>query len=130
VQLVTIELLGAHFDRSDDSVIPEETISEARPDIGIDVDWELDQQVGLLGCVLTFGATFEADTPYVLIARFRLVYLIEEGERLVKGDVEHFVHWNAVFNAWPYWREYLSSTINRAQLPRFILPVMHVPMAH
>ena len=51
----------------------------------------------------------------------------QDGAELDEGDVNLFANWNSVFNAWPYWREYLSSTINRAQLPRFIVPVMGVP---
>jgi preprotein translocase subunit SecB len=129
VHLQNIELLGAHFERSDDQPIPEHSVSDAPPDIGINVAWNHDPQARMLGCVLTFGATFEQDGPYSLIAQFRLLYSIDEGDPLAENDIEHFVHWNATFNAWPYWREYLSSTINRANLPRFLLPVMRVPMA-
>ena len=63
-----------------------------------------------------------------MIAQFRLVSSIDEGEPLAESDIEHFVHWNATFNAWPYWAEYLSSTINQANLRRFLLAVMRVPM--
>jgi hypothetical protein len=91
-----------------------------------------------LGCALNFTATFEEagedgvpGGPYYLFARFRLIYEIheEQGEELTSEDLQQFAQWNAVFNAWPYWREYLSSTINRAQLPRFVVPVMGVPRA-
>jgi preprotein translocase subunit SecB len=129
VHFQNIELLGVHFERSDDRPIPQQSVSDTPPDIGINVAWEHDVQSKVLGCVLTFGATFEGNNPYSLIAQFRLLYSIEEGEPLQESDIQHFVHWNAAFNAWPYWREYLSSTINRANLPRFLLPVMKVPMA-
>lgn len=129
VHLKNIELLGAHFERSDDRPIPQQSVSDTPPDIGINVAWEHDAESRMLGCVLTFGATFDSAGPYRVIAQFRLLYSIDDGEPLAPGDIEHFVHWNAAFNAWPYWREYLSSTIARANLPGFLLPVMKVPIA-
>ena len=81
----------------------------------------------MLGCLLTFATTSE-QAPYSLVAKFRLVYRINPGDALSSDDIENFVHWNAVFNAWPYWREYLSSTVNRANLPRIYAPVMRLPM--
>jgi preprotein translocase subunit SecB len=129
VQFKNIELMGAHFERSDDHPIPQESVSDTPPDIGINVAWEHNDESRVLGCVLTFGATFDSTGPYSLIAQFRLLYSIDEGEPLAPSDIEHFVHWNAAFNAWPYWREYLSSTIARANLPSFLLPVMKVPIA-
>ncbi len=129
VHLQNIELLGAHFERSDDRAIPQQSVSDTPPNIGINVAWEHNLESKVLGCVLTFGATFDGSGPYSLIAQFRLLYSIDEGEPLAETDIQHFVHWNAAFNAWAYWREYLSSTISRANLPRFLLPVMKVPMA-
>ena len=125
----SIELLGTHFERADDRPIPQESVSDTPPDIGINVAWEHDVESRVLGCVLTFGATFDGTGPYSLIAQFRLLYSFDEGDPLAPSDIEHFVHWNAAFNAWPYWREYLSSTIGRANLPSFLLPVMKVPIA-
>jgi len=55
-----------------------------------------------------------------------LAAFLNDGE-IDRSDLEQFVHWNVLFNAWPYWREYLASTLNRAQLPRFVVPVMGVP---
>lgn len=127
VEIVSVELLGAHFDRTDEEPLPREAPGEETPEIGIGIVWKIDDTEGLLGCAVTFGTIFEETAPYRLIARFRLLYLVRSDERLKRADIEQFAHWNAVFNAWPYWREYLSSSINRAQLPRFVAPVMGVP---
>jgi hypothetical protein len=129
VEIISVELLGAYFERMDDGPLPIEAQGELTPEIGIGgVDWEISPDGTTLGCVVNFGATFEVEpTPYELFARFRLVYSIEESGELDQTDVKQFANWNAVFNAWPYWREYVSSTINRAQLPRFVVPVMGVP---
>ena len=50
------------------------------------------------------------------------------GAPIADEDLHQVAAWNVMFNAWPYWREYLSSTINRAHLPLFVLPVMRLPM--
>jgi preprotein translocase subunit SecB len=128
VQIAGVELLGAHFERADDQAIPTSRPVESTPEIGIDVSWSLAEEGNIFGCVLTFGTLFESDPPYNVIARFRLLYSVGEGDELSAADLEQFAHWNAMFNAWPYWREYLSSTVNRANLPRFIVPVMGVPL--
>jgi hypothetical protein len=129
VEIVSVELLGAYFERSDDGPLPIDAASELTPEIGIGgVEWEISADGTTLGCVVNFGATFEVEPmPYELYARFRLLYSIEEGLKLSEADLKQFANWNSVFNAWPYWREYLSSTVNRAQLPRFVVPVMGVP---
>lgn len=130
VEILSVELLGAHFERQDDDPLPRQAAGETTPDVGIGVTWAIDDEAGLLGCALTFGTIFEQSRqPYSLVARFRLLYTVRSEERLKRSDLEQFAHWNAVFNAWPYWREYLSSTINRAHLPTFVAPVMRVPRA-
>jgi hypothetical protein len=129
VEILSVELLGAYFERADDSPLPVEAPGELTPAIGIGgVEWELSPDGSTLGCAVNFGATFDTEPePYELYARFRLLYALQDGAELDEADVNLFAHWNSVFNAWPYWREYLSSTINRAQLPRFVVPVMGVP---
>ena len=128
VEIAGVELLGAHFERTDDGALPRGAAPEGAPDVGVGVEWQIDDGEGLLGCAVTFGTIFEgARPPYTLVARFRLVYRVSSETPPKRGDLEQFAHWNAVFNAWPYWREYLSSTIERAGLPRFVVPVMRVP---
>lgn len=126
VQILSIELVGASFDRRDADALPRLVPAELTPQIGVDSRWKLSRDRGLLGCVVTFGTIFEGAAPYNLVADFRLTYAVTPGGPLRRADLEQFASWNAVFNAWPYWREYISSTLNRAQLPKFLLPVMVV----
>lgn len=128
MDIIGVELIGAHFERRDDDALPKEAIGEETPHVGIGVQWRIDDDLGLLGCLLTLGTIFDRRDPYTLIAQFRLLYSVRGEEPLRRADIDQFAHWNALFNAWPYWREYLSSTINRAQLPRFVAPVMRVPI--
>ena len=92
----------------------------------------LDEQTAQLGCLLRFGAfrDDDDDQPYRLFAHFRLLYSVRDPAGVDDDDVHQFVAWNAMFNAWPYWREYLASTVNRAGLPRVTLPVIGVPRAN
>ena len=129
VDIIAVELTGANFSRTNDSSLPDTSVQEEAlaPDFGINAEWTLSGDNQLLGCLLTFATTSE-QAPYSLVAKFRLVYHINPGDALSSDDIENFVHWNAVFNAWPYWREYLSSTVNRANLPRIYAPVMRLPI--
>lgn len=129
VDIISIDLLGAHFERADDNSLPQAVVDTEPPDVAIAVEWKINDDQGLLGCVLTFGTVFDGrKDPYTLIAQFRLLYQVTSEDRLERADIEQFAHWNAMFNAWPYWREYVSSTINRAHLSPFVVPVMRVPM--
>lgn len=126
VEILSIELVGASFDRRDANALPGAVPAELTPQIGVDSKWKLSRDRDLLGCVVTFGTIFEGAAPYNLVADFRLTYSVTADGPLRRADLEQFASWNAVFNAWPYWREYISSTLNRAQLPKFLLPVMVV----
>jgi hypothetical protein len=127
-QIRSVELLGAHFTRQDEAPLGS-AVHEAKPDeTGINISWKLSEDKHRLGCVITFGTVFKTTAPYTLVARFRLVFDLEGDDPLVDTDLENFVHWNGVLSAWPYWREYLSSTVNRAGLARFFAPVMKMPL--
>jgi hypothetical protein len=130
VQIRTVDLLGSHFEREDDGPLPAEQLAiESPPDIGISTpEWSLGGDASYFGCAITFSTLFDDEpSPYEIVARFRLIYSISPGKELEDEDLRQFVYWNVVFNAWPYWREYVSSTINRAHLPPYIVPVMAVP---
>jgi hypothetical protein len=127
IQILDVDLLGAHFERGDTTASSTTAAPSITPEIGIDVTWELSNDSGVLGCILTFGTIFDRPQPYEVVARFRLQYSVTRGEAPSERDLEQFAYWNAVIHAWPFWREYLSSTLNRAHLPRFIVPVLPVP---
>jgi preprotein translocase subunit SecB len=129
VQIRSIELVQAHFERSDDGPLPGTVTSDAPPEIAIDYEWDLAPAEPLLGCVLRFAALKPDDdaASYSIDADFRLVYDTRGSDEIDGGDANQFVLWNAVFNAWPYWREYVSSVVNRAGLPRFSVPLYPHP---
>jgi hypothetical protein len=128
VRIRVIDLVAAHFSRKDDTALPLFSMDVPDPELGIDVTWALADDAKQLGCVITFATIFGEPEPYRLTARFRLVYDLDLMQAPASEDLNQFANWNAVFNAWPYWREYLSSTLNRARLPHYLVPVMGVPL--
>lgn len=128
VRIRVIDLVAAHFSRKDDTALPLSSMDVSDPELGIDVKWTLADDAKQLGCLITFATIFKEAEPYRLTAQFRLVYDLELTQPPAQGDLNQFANWNAVFNAWPYWREYLSSTLNRARLPYYLVPVMGVPL--
>lgn len=128
VSIRSIDLVGASFTRADHEALPTARAQHDPPELGIDVQSQLSDDGSQLGCVLTFATIFPEVEPYQLTAQFRLTYDVKLVERPQDADVDQFANWNAVFNAWPYWREYLSSTLNRARLDYFLVPVMAVPL--
>jgi hypothetical protein len=65
----------------------------------------------------------ETDPPFLVKARFALSYTLPEGFQATKEEIAAFARVNAVFNAWPYFREYVQSTAARMMLPTVTLPL-------
>ena len=67
-------------------------------------------------------------------AAFVLAYRISSLEGLEQKNFDAFANVNAVFNAWPYWREYVQSTSQRMGLSSLVVPIYRInetrPDAH
>jgi hypothetical protein len=121
-----VDLLGLIFRRRDDG--PLDAAPDELPDqMGLDVEWEVDRENMVLGCAVSCGALFEDSAPYDLRARFGLRYLLSDLDGVSDEDLDQFAHWNAVFNAWPFWREIVANTTARAGLPQVVVPVLGLP---
>jgi hypothetical protein len=59
-------------------------------------------------------------------ARFAITYAVQSLEELTEVNYEAFGQRNGVYNAWPYWREFVQSTTVRMGLPALTLPVYRV----
>ena len=53
--------------------------------------------------------------------------LIDQPVEVKSTDIHAFSDFNATFNAWPYWREFVQSMTGRMGLPTVIIPVLPVP---
>jgi preprotein translocase subunit SecB len=58
-----------------------------------------------------------------------LRYGYPEGLDLRPDELQPFANLNGVFNAWPYFREFIQNATTRMGLPPFVLPVFRVRKA-
>lgn len=59
-------------------------------------------------------------------ATFLLTYEVKGSETLDPAHAEAFARINGIYNAWPYWREYVQSVTSRMGLPGLTLPVFRL----
>ncbi|WP_169981208.1 hypothetical protein [Tautonia rosea] len=59
-------------------------------------------------------------------ATFILFYRVDSYEGIEEENLEAFASMNGVFNAWPYWREYVQSMAVRMGLPPIVVPVHRI----
>ncbi len=65
----------------------------------------------------------EVGSILAIQATFVLMYAVESLDGLSEENLDAFGATNGVFNAWPYWREYVQSTVGRMGLPSIAVPV-------
>lgn len=54
---------------------------------------------------------------------FELSYQVPVDEKFSSDELKGFGKVNAVFNAWPYWRELVQSSLTRMAMPVLTVPV-------
>jgi hypothetical protein len=65
--------------------------------------------------------------PVILVeCSFEVDYTLREGFVASPAQVRAFKDGNAVFNAWPYFREYLQDTVQRMGLPPLLAPFLRL----
>lgn len=65
--------------------------------------------------------------PVVVIkAKYELKYSFPVDLAPTQEELGAFAEVNGIFNAWPYWREFIQSTISRMNLPPVILPLFRI----
>ena len=66
------------------------------------------------------------EEPLVSIkTSFELQYRLPRGFRVDPQTLTTFAETNGIYNAWPYWREFVQSTLARMGLPPVALPLLH-----
>ncbi len=61
-----------------------------------------------------------------ITATFRLDYRVPDAGEFTDEQLSAFGQVNGVYNAWPFWREYVYSTMARLGLPPITMPVLHL----
>jgi preprotein translocase subunit SecB len=57
---------------------------------------------------------------------FLLIYKATTLEKLENDNFEAFGKTNGIYNAWPYWREFVQNMIARMALPPLTIPVFRL----
>lgn len=65
--------------------------------------------------------------PVVLVeCAYEVDYVLREGFSITPEHVKAFKDGNAIFNIWPYFREYLQNTLQRMGLPPLAAPFLRL----
>jgi hypothetical protein len=65
--------------------------------------------------------------PVVLVeCAYEVDYILREGFAITSEHVQAFKDGNVIFNAWPYFREYLQNTLQRMGLPPLTAPFLRL----
>lgn len=75
----------------------------------------------------TFETGANDKEPFAVIeALFLLIYQADSLQGITKKAVDFFGKTNGIYNAWPYWREFVQNTIVRMGLPPLTIPVFRI----
>ena len=69
------------------------------------------------------------DRLFELTASFELLYRLDRDAPIPVPQLRAFSLVNGLYNAWPYWREFVQNTAARMSLPRLVVPVFRVSRA-
>jgi hypothetical protein len=130
VQIQGVVLIESNVKRGTDTRIGP---GEFRVNINIaNVEYGTDQATNRLfvvpGFTLKAERISESEGTLILSieASFALHYSIQSSGDLEDESVKAFALTNGIFNAWPYWREYVQSTAARMGLPPIVIPVFRL----
>lgn len=96
------------------------------------VEHHIDLKQHMLAVVPSFSlvasrAGNDGPSPVLTIkASFILEYTLPPSVEFEEEQLKAFSMTNGVYNAWPYWREYVQSTTTRMGLPPIIVPVFRL----
>lgn len=91
--------------------------------------WRFSEDDRILQCGVKFEVRAIAPTDYGplavdVIVEYVLLYGLSNGDGTPTDQVaEKFAERNAVFNAWPFFREFAHSQVSRMGLPQIVIPL-------
>ena len=66
------------------------------------------------------------ETVVLVECAYEVDYVLREGFEITPEHVKSFKDGNAIFNAWPYFREYLQNNLQRMGLPPLTAPFLRL----
>jgi hypothetical protein len=118
-ELLDIVLMHVIAERPDVLAMP----SDGRPLLDVTVKTRHDTTDDHLHAWVTFTLSSQPTTIDVR-ATYRLVYRLSH--KPAAADAKAFASVNAVFNAWPYWREVVQNFSARMGLPSPTVPLLKI----
>lgn len=69
----------------------------------------------------------DKDSAVIMIeAKYNLDYSLKDKEGLTDIDLNVFCEMNAVYNVWPYFREFVQNMAGRMDIPPLLLPLLKI----
>lgn len=128
VDLTSIHLMKSSFWRSMDALNYERVgleISTSGVLLEVRDDCILAKAVfSLSGSPSVSGETKERNEVVSITAEYILMYALTKKPMPTEKELQNFCDINAVYNAWPYWREFVHSTMDRMGLPTMTMPLL------
>jgi len=94
-----------------------------------DVQLNKDQRIIVVLARFRFEAALEEKAPEPVLtinASYALPYQSDRFDGLTQEGFEQFANLNGIYNAWPYWREFVQNTVARMGLPPLTIPVFRI----
>jgi hypothetical protein len=96
--------------------------------------FEVDKEQNVVGVFIRFvlnafaeGVEQKPENSFLTMeATFLLLYSINSTEGLDDDAYKSFAELNGMYNAWPYWREFVQSITSRMQVPTLTIPVFRI----
>jgi len=130
-----VELKDVRLISSKCSQTPEATIGKKTYNINYSAKVHKDKKNGYIIVIPefhfeAFGEKKTKEPIIVIDASFVLTYKINNFQGLTQKGFEQFANLNGIYNAWPYWREFVQNTIARMGLSPLSIPVFRIVEPH
>ncbi len=126
--LEEIYLVDAKVSRDPQNIAPEALSLEPTCSTKIVL---IDKDNNILSVLCNFGlAAFNRKSPDTMFmsveASFSTSYSLKPLGEFNPDDIEHFSKINPVYNAWPFWREFVQSMTTRMGFPALTIPLLKI----
>lgn len=128
VELMAVRLIGSSFSSKPSAL---EGLKEVDIDVNIQCRTQEDEHIlvfprFLLKAKQKGKKEAEENIQVRIEAEYILIYEAKDLKNLSDESILAFANTNGIFNAWPYWREYVQSTIARLGIPNYTVPVFRL----
>lgn len=129
VELKSVKLLNCNCKQAPNCPEGEKDVVDKRTS-----QFEVNKEEKIIGVFIKFflnafgkGVEQKNENSFLRIeATFLLLYSITSIEDLDDRAFSSFAELNGVYNAWPYWREFVQNITSRMQLPTLTIPVFRI----